>query len=177
MPRLRYKSLDCGPGCAVDGALNLIEGKWKAPAPEPDLPFSGPSAWRYGRVRMTNTPVAPRARAQHPTGRNNAPKHRRNRYLRTLDRLAALLDCLRTEGRIMNITRAHWTAAIFAIAFASPGRAGRQRSKGRILEKVPRIVRTTRSPRRLRCSSKVLGLTSREEAAAFALTYLRTNSG
>jgi hypothetical protein len=29
--------------------------------------------------------------------RNNAPKHRRNRRLRTLNHLAALLDCLRTE--------------------------------------------------------------------------------
>jgi hypothetical protein len=29
MPRIRHKSLDCSPGCAVEGALNLIDGKWK----------------------------------------------------------------------------------------------------------------------------------------------------
>jgi HxlR-like helix-turn-helix len=26
MPRIRHKSLDCRPGCAVEGALNLIDG-------------------------------------------------------------------------------------------------------------------------------------------------------
>jgi DNA-binding HxlR family transcriptional regulator len=29
MPRIRHKSLDCSPGCAVEGALSLIDGKWK----------------------------------------------------------------------------------------------------------------------------------------------------
>jgi len=29
MPRIRHKRLDCSPGCAVEGALNLIDGKWK----------------------------------------------------------------------------------------------------------------------------------------------------
>ena len=29
MARLRHKRLDCSPGCAVEGALRLIDGKWK----------------------------------------------------------------------------------------------------------------------------------------------------
>lgn len=29
MPRVRHASLDCSPGCAVEGTLNLIDGKWK----------------------------------------------------------------------------------------------------------------------------------------------------
>jgi DNA-binding HxlR family transcriptional regulator len=29
MARLRHKRLDCSPGCAVEGALGLIDGKWK----------------------------------------------------------------------------------------------------------------------------------------------------
>jgi DNA-binding HxlR family transcriptional regulator len=29
MARIRHKRLDCSPGCAVEGALNLIDGKWK----------------------------------------------------------------------------------------------------------------------------------------------------
>ncbi|MFG1320974.1 winged helix-turn-helix transcriptional regulator [Xanthobacter autotrophicus] len=29
MPRIRHKSLDCSPGCVVEGALALIGGKWK----------------------------------------------------------------------------------------------------------------------------------------------------
>ncbi|MFG1396871.1 winged helix-turn-helix transcriptional regulator [Roseixanthobacter pseudopolyaromaticivorans] len=29
MPRVRHKSLDCSPGCAVEGTLSLIDGKWK----------------------------------------------------------------------------------------------------------------------------------------------------
>jgi DNA-binding HxlR family transcriptional regulator len=27
--RTRHKSFDCGPGCPVEGALGLIDGKWK----------------------------------------------------------------------------------------------------------------------------------------------------
>ncbi|NVN43221.1 helix-turn-helix transcriptional regulator [Asaia siamensis] len=29
MPRIRHKSLDCSPGCAVEATLELIDGKWK----------------------------------------------------------------------------------------------------------------------------------------------------
>lgn len=29
MPRTRHSSLDCSPGCVVEGALALIGGKWK----------------------------------------------------------------------------------------------------------------------------------------------------
>jgi len=29
MPRVRHKTLNCSPGCAVEGALSLIDGKWK----------------------------------------------------------------------------------------------------------------------------------------------------
>ena len=29
MARLGHKRLDCSPGCAVEGALRLIDGKWK----------------------------------------------------------------------------------------------------------------------------------------------------
>ena len=29
MPRSRHKRLDCTPGCAVEGTLELIDGKWK----------------------------------------------------------------------------------------------------------------------------------------------------
>lgn len=29
MPRIRHKSLDCSPGCVVEGTLGLIGGKWK----------------------------------------------------------------------------------------------------------------------------------------------------
>ncbi|OYX73535.1 MAG: transcriptional regulator [Rhizobiales bacterium 32-66-11] len=29
MPRVRHKSLDCSPGCAVEATLSLIDGKWK----------------------------------------------------------------------------------------------------------------------------------------------------
>jgi DNA-binding HxlR family transcriptional regulator len=29
MPRIRHKSLDCSPGCAVEATLSLIGGKWK----------------------------------------------------------------------------------------------------------------------------------------------------
>src|SRR5262245_57329624 len=29
MARIRHKSLDCSPGCVVEGALALIGGKWK----------------------------------------------------------------------------------------------------------------------------------------------------
>lgn len=29
MPRVRHRNLDCSPGCAVEGALALIDGKWK----------------------------------------------------------------------------------------------------------------------------------------------------
>jgi DNA-binding HxlR family transcriptional regulator len=29
MARIRHKRLDCSPGCAVEGALRLIDGKWK----------------------------------------------------------------------------------------------------------------------------------------------------
>ena len=29
MPRIRHKRLDCSPGCAVEAALALIDGKWK----------------------------------------------------------------------------------------------------------------------------------------------------
>ena len=29
MPRTRHKRLDCAPGCAVEAALQFIDGKWK----------------------------------------------------------------------------------------------------------------------------------------------------
>jgi DNA-binding HxlR family transcriptional regulator len=29
MPRIRHKRLDCSPGCAVEAALSVIDGKWK----------------------------------------------------------------------------------------------------------------------------------------------------
>jgi len=29
MPRIRHKTLDCSPGCAVEATLGLIDGKWK----------------------------------------------------------------------------------------------------------------------------------------------------
>jgi DNA-binding HxlR family transcriptional regulator len=29
MPRIRHKSLECSPGCVVEGTLSLIGGKWK----------------------------------------------------------------------------------------------------------------------------------------------------
>jgi DNA-binding HxlR family transcriptional regulator len=29
MPRIRHQRLDCSPGCPVEGALDLIDGKWK----------------------------------------------------------------------------------------------------------------------------------------------------
>ncbi|WP_244182335.1 winged helix-turn-helix transcriptional regulator [Gluconacetobacter entanii] len=29
MTRIRHKSLDCSPGCAVEATLQLIDGKWK----------------------------------------------------------------------------------------------------------------------------------------------------
>lgn len=29
MPKVRHKRLDCSPGCAVEGVLALIDGKWK----------------------------------------------------------------------------------------------------------------------------------------------------
>lgn len=29
MARIRHSSLDCGPGCPVEGTLQLIDGKWK----------------------------------------------------------------------------------------------------------------------------------------------------
>jgi DNA-binding HxlR family transcriptional regulator len=29
VPRTKHKSFDCGPGCPVEGALSLIDGKWK----------------------------------------------------------------------------------------------------------------------------------------------------
>jgi DNA-binding HxlR family transcriptional regulator len=29
VPRIRHKRFDCSPGCAVEAALNLIDGKWK----------------------------------------------------------------------------------------------------------------------------------------------------
>ncbi len=29
MPRARHSNLDCGPGCPVEGTLQLIDGKWK----------------------------------------------------------------------------------------------------------------------------------------------------
>jgi DNA-binding HxlR family transcriptional regulator len=29
MPRTRHQRLDCSPGCAVEGTLGLIDGKWK----------------------------------------------------------------------------------------------------------------------------------------------------
>lgn len=29
MPRIRHKTLDCSPGCAVEATLELIDGKWK----------------------------------------------------------------------------------------------------------------------------------------------------
>ncbi len=29
MARTRHDSLDCGPGCPVEGTLQLIDGKWK----------------------------------------------------------------------------------------------------------------------------------------------------
>ncbi len=29
MARMRHKSLDCSPGCAVEATLQLIDGKWK----------------------------------------------------------------------------------------------------------------------------------------------------
>ncbi|MFE8585832.1 winged helix-turn-helix transcriptional regulator [Sphingomonas sp. NCPPB 2930] len=29
MGRIRHLSLDCGPGCPVEGTLQLIDGKWK----------------------------------------------------------------------------------------------------------------------------------------------------
>jgi DNA-binding HxlR family transcriptional regulator len=29
MPRIRHKTLDCSPGCAVEATLSLIDGKWK----------------------------------------------------------------------------------------------------------------------------------------------------
>lgn len=29
MARIRHKSLDCSPGCAVEATLQLIDGKWK----------------------------------------------------------------------------------------------------------------------------------------------------
>lgn len=29
MGRTRHPSLDCGPGCPVEGTLELIDGKWK----------------------------------------------------------------------------------------------------------------------------------------------------
>jgi hypothetical protein len=37
------------------------------------------------------------------SGRNNAPKHCQNRCLRTLDRLAVLLDCPRTEREVNQV--------------------------------------------------------------------------
>ena len=32
MARIRHKRLDCSPGCAVEAALSLIDGKWKGVA-------------------------------------------------------------------------------------------------------------------------------------------------
>ncbi|MCQ8783857.1 winged helix-turn-helix transcriptional regulator [Mangrovibrevibacter kandeliae] len=29
MARVRHKRLDCSPGCAVEGVLQLVDGKWK----------------------------------------------------------------------------------------------------------------------------------------------------
>ena len=29
MARIRHRNLDCSPGCAVEAALSLIDGKWK----------------------------------------------------------------------------------------------------------------------------------------------------
>ena len=29
MPRIRHQRFDCSPGCPVEGALDLIDGKWK----------------------------------------------------------------------------------------------------------------------------------------------------
>ena len=29
MARMRFKRLDCSPGCAVEATLSLIDGKWK----------------------------------------------------------------------------------------------------------------------------------------------------
>jgi len=29
MARIRHRRLDCGPGCPVEGTLQLIDGKWK----------------------------------------------------------------------------------------------------------------------------------------------------
>ncbi|MCJ2123818.1 winged helix-turn-helix transcriptional regulator [Methylobacterium sp. J-077] len=29
MARIRHSRLDCGPGCPVEGTLQLIDGKWK----------------------------------------------------------------------------------------------------------------------------------------------------
>lgn len=29
MAQRKHKTLDCGPGCPVEGALQLIDGKWK----------------------------------------------------------------------------------------------------------------------------------------------------
>lgn len=29
MPRIRHKTFDCSPGCAVEATLQLIDGKWK----------------------------------------------------------------------------------------------------------------------------------------------------
>ncbi|AOR80340.1 winged helix-turn-helix transcriptional regulator [Novosphingobium resinovorum] len=30
MAKLRHSRLDCAPGCAVEAAISLIDGKWKA---------------------------------------------------------------------------------------------------------------------------------------------------
>jgi len=29
MPRIRHERFDCSPGCAVEGTLHYIDGKWK----------------------------------------------------------------------------------------------------------------------------------------------------
>ena len=29
MPRIRHERFDCSPGCAVEGTLRYIDGKWK----------------------------------------------------------------------------------------------------------------------------------------------------
>jgi DNA-binding HxlR family transcriptional regulator len=29
VPRIKHSNFDCSPGCPVEGALSLIDGKWK----------------------------------------------------------------------------------------------------------------------------------------------------
>jgi hypothetical protein len=105
MSPIRHEGLDCGPGRAVEGALNLIDGKWKAPAPETELPFPAGAPGGAAHGRNQTNPMAPVTR-HNVQQVATMPRSIAEIVIYILWNVWLLyLDCLRTEREGHQVAR------------------------------------------------------------------------